>query len=193
MRKAVLGLVILLSFFLLGCPVTDLQPLYLPSDAVTEPALISKWIVADLKGSPTIEFQKSGDNTYSMITADPDEGLTDTYELHLVRLGGNLFADLRFSKRTHTGMDTAIDMPVGAVSAHMVVKLVIVKDDLSFSTMEDDNLKKKSATEAAPLAYLDYAPEGILVTADTAALRRYVTAHATDGFSEPEHWRRVSQ
>jgi hypothetical protein len=66
-------------------------------------------------------------------------------------------------------------------------------DDLAYSTIEDDTLKKNSATDKPPLAYLDYDSEGILVTADTKALRRYVTAHATDGFSEPEHWHRVSK
>jgi hypothetical protein len=43
MQKATLGLVILASLFLTGCPVSDLQLLYNSNDEVTEPALVGKW------------------------------------------------------------------------------------------------------------------------------------------------------
>jgi hypothetical protein len=195
MRKAALGLVLLASIFLAGCPVTDLLPLYNSSDAITEPALVGKWAMQDPSEKGSISFEKTQGNAYAMVLNDPDQGVADTYEVHLVRLGGNLYADIRFSKRTRGGNDknNDEDMPIGMISAHMIAKLQIAKDDLAFATMEDDALKKNSATDKPSLAYLDYEPDGILVTSDTDALRRYVLAHASDGFSEVEHWRRVSK
>jgi hypothetical protein len=38
---------------------------------------------------------------------------------------------------------------------------------------------------------LEYDSDDSLVLADTDTLRRYVTAHATDGFSEGDHWKRA--
>lgn len=180
-------------FFLLGCPVADLQPLYISSDEVTEPALVGNWAVPDSDEKETVSIEKSSGSSYIMKIPDAEDGFTDAYEIHLVRLGADLFGDVRFSSRASDKKHTNIDMPVGIISAHTVVKIQIVNDDLAWSTIEDDALKKISATDKPPLAYQDYDPDGILVTADTSALRRYVTAHATDGFSEPEHWRRASK
>ena len=59
-------------------------------------------------------------------SAIPD--LRDRYDVQLVRLGGNLFADLHFSNRAHG--DTNVDMPFGLIATHMVVKLTVTKDDL---------------------------------------------------------------
>jgi hypothetical protein len=189
MKKPLLGLVVVLSVFLAGCPVSDLHPLYNDGDNVSEPDLVGKWVSPDSSNNGSLSFEKSAGSAYSMIVNDPDQGVTDTYEVHLVRLGGNLFGDIRFSKRVRAGNNS--DMPVGMISGHLIVKLVIKNDDLAVSTMEDDLLEKNSATDKPSLAYQDHDPDGVLVTSDTEALRRYVTAHGTDGFSEPDHWNRA--
>jgi hypothetical protein len=193
MRKATLGLVLLACLLLVGCPTTNLHPLYISTDDVTEPALVGKWTLPDPTEKGSVSFEKSAGNTYSMILNDPDQGVTETYVVHLVRLGGGLFADIRFSSRKLKGASQDEDMPIGVISAHTIAKMQIAGDDLAFSTMEDDPVKKNSATDKPPLAYLDYDPDGILVIADTDALRRYVTAHAADGFSDIEHWHRISK
>ena len=86
-------------------------------------------------------------------------------------------------------------MPIGMIAAHMVVKLNVTKDDLNWATMEDDALKNVSKTDASAekpaVGKLEYDSDDALVLADTETLRRYVTAHATDGFSEGDHWHRM--
>jgi hypothetical protein len=194
MKKPLLGLVILASIFLAGCPVSDLHPLYNSSDNVLEPLLVGKWIPVDESGDKGfIAFEKASGSGYTMILNDPDTGLTDHYDVELVRLGGNLFADLKFSNRNHG--DTKVDMPIGVIATHMVVKLTISKDDLGWATMEDDALKNVLKTDAPSerptVGKMDYDSDDSLVLADTETLRRYVVAHVADGFSQTEHWKRA--
>jgi hypothetical protein len=193
MKKPILGLATLASFFLAGCPVSDLHPLYTSSDNVAEPLLVGKWIPPDSGDKGGISFEKASGSGYTMTVDDPDTGYSDRYDVQLVRLGGNLFADLHFSSRSHGA--TNIDMPFGVTATHMVVKLTVTKDDLGWATMEDDSLKNIMKTDAAPgkpaVGNLAYDSDDSLVLADTETLRRYVTAHATDGFSAGDHLKRA--
>jgi len=193
MRKPILGLVLLASIFLAGCPVSTLHPLYNDGENVVEPLLVGKWILPNTDEKGVISFENASGGGYTMIIDDPESGLTDRYEVHLVRLGGNLFADLRFSNRAHG--DATADMPFGVIATHMVAKLTVSKDDLGWATMEDDALKnilkKDAAAEKHAFGNMAYDSEDSLVLADTQTLRRYVTAHGTDGFSEGDHSHRA--
>jgi hypothetical protein len=193
MKKPTLGLLVLASFLLTGCPVSNLHPLYNNSDNIAEPLLAGKWIPPDNDDKGSISFEKASGSGYTMVIDDPDSGFADRYDVQLVRLGGILFGDFRFSNRSHAGAN--IEMPFGMVSAHMVVKLKVSQDDLEWSTMEDDALKNVMKTDAPPekptVGKLEYDADDSLVLADTETLRRYVVAHATDGFSEVEHLKRA--
>jgi len=192
MKKPILGLLVLASFLLTGCPVSNLHPLYNNSDNVAEPLLVGKWIPPDSGDKGSISFEKASGSGYTMVIDDPDTGFSDRYDVQLVRLSGILFGDFRFSGRSHASAN--IDMPFGMVSAHMVVKLKVSKDDMEWSTMEDDALKNVMKTDVSPekptVGKLEYDADDSLVLADTDTLRRYVVAHATDGFSEVEHLKR---
>jgi hypothetical protein len=193
-KKTILGLVILASIFLAGCPVSDLHPLYNDSDKnVVEPLLVGKWTSADANDKGSVSFEKASGSGYTMILDDPDKGIVDQYEVHLVRLGGKLFADLRFSSRAHG--DAAVDMPFGLISAHVVAQLTVSKDDLGWATMEDnrknDASGKDDAAKKPTVGNLPYDADDLLVLADTETLRKYVAAHAIDGFWDADHLKRA--
>jgi len=191
MKKPALGLILFASLLLTGCPVSTLHPLY-NNDNVAEPLLVGNWILPDTEDKGVIAFEKSSGSGYTMVLTDPDTGYTDRYDVQLVRLGENLFGDLKFASRSKSG--TNMDMPFSLVSAHMIIKLKVSKDTLDWSTMEDDAMKNLVKTDAAPgkpaVGNLQYDSDNSLVLADTDTLRRYVTAHGTDGFSEAEHLKR---
>jgi hypothetical protein len=193
MKKTILGLVIVASIFLAGCPVSDLHPLNNSSDNVAEPLLVGKWIPPDSGDKGFVAFEKAESSGYTMIVSDPATGLTDQYEVHLVRLGVKLFADLRFSSRAHG--DATVDMPFGLISAHVVAQLTISKDDLGWATMEDnrknDASGKDDAAKKPTVGSLPYDADDLLVLADTESLRKYVAAHATDAFSDAAHLKRA--
>src|ERR1039458_1392055 len=72
MKKPILGLVILASLFLAGCPVSDLHPLYNSTDNVLEPLLVGKWVPPDSNDEGSISFEKSSGSGYAMIVSDPE-------------------------------------------------------------------------------------------------------------------------
>jgi hypothetical protein len=193
MKKTILGLVIVASFFLAGCPVSDLHPLYNSSDNVSEPLLVGKWTPPDAGDKGFIAFEAASNGGYTMIVQDPDSKDADHYDVRLVRLGENLFADLRFANRARG--EANVDMPIGVIATHMVVKLTVAKDDLGWAAMDDDAMKLFSKTDARPdepaSGKLEYDSDTLLVLSGTETLRRYVVAHATDGFPEIVRWHRA--
>lgn len=164
-----------------GCPAYSVHPLYTDQDAVVEPALEGTWTDSSDEKSE-FRFKQSGDHEYTMVVSDPDSRIEQNYKVNVVRLGDQLFVDLAFKDQTVNG--AKIDDPIGVIPTHAIAKVSISGDDLAYATLEDEPIQKQN-----PRAGLRYvATEGtLLVTAQTEALRRYVSVHADDAFSEWNH------
>lgn len=175
---------------LIACPSYSLHPLYTDQDAVAEPALEGTWVSPDPGDKGEMTFKKVSDYEYSLAIVDPDIKASQTYKVHLVHLGGQLFMDLVFDDQTVDGVKQ--DDPIGVLATHVILKLKTSGDDLAYATLEDDAIKKPNPTGGAPLDYLG-TDEGLLVTAPTDALRRYISAHTEDVFSEFEHFKRKAK
>jgi hypothetical protein len=168
-----------------GCPSSSVYPLYTDQDAVVEPALEGMWSSLGADENEEFLFRKSGDYEYSLTIFCPDTKVTQNYEVHLVRLGGQLFMDLIFKDQAVDGAE--VDDPLGVVSTHIIAKVNISGDDLAYAMLEDDAIRNQSVS--APLDY-QIANGSMLVTTQTEALRRYISAHAEDVFSDFEHLQR---
>lgn len=104
-----------------------------------------------------------------------------------MRLQGQLFMDLIVNDQTIAG--ARLEAPIGVIATHVITKVKISADDLAYATLEDDAIRKQSAEGGVPLDF-HRSDEGLLVTAPTDALRRYVSAHTEDAFSDFEHLKR---
>lgn len=165
-----------------ACPAFSVHPLYADQDAVVEPNLEGTW-VGDSDDKSELLFKQSGAHQYSLVMSDPNSRSEHNYQLNLVRLGDQLFMDLVFQDQTVNG--TKIDDPFGVISYHVIAKVNVAGDDLAYATLEDEPIQKQNP-QGTRLKHVT-TDEGLLVTADTEALRRYVSAHADDGFSDWEH------
>ncbi|HXW54229.1 MAG TPA: hypothetical protein VEJ67_00680 [Candidatus Cybelea sp.] len=170
-----------------GCPSSSVYPLYTDQDAVVEPALEGMWSSLGPDENEEFLFRKSGDHEYSLTIFCADTKVTQNYEVHLVRLGGQLFMDLIFKDQAVDGAE--VDDPLGVVSTHVIAKVNISGDDLAYATLEDDAIRNQSVSGATPLDY-QMANGSMLVTTQTEALRLYISAHAEDVFSDFEHLQR---
>lgn len=168
-----------------GCAPSSLHPLYTDQDAVVEPALEGAW-GSDHDDKAELVFQKSGDHEYNMAIFCTDTKVSQNYEVHLVRLGGQMFMDLIFKGQTVNGAE--VDAPLGIVPAHVIAKVNISGDDLAYAPLDDEAIRK-SISEGTPLDY-QMVDETMLVTARTDALRGFVSSHAEDVFSNFEHLKR---
>lgn len=173
---------------LIGCPSYSLHPLYTDQDAVTEPALEGTWVGTDPSDKGEVTFKKVGDHEYSAASFDSEPKVIQTYKVHLVRLGGQLFMDYIADEQTIAG--AKVDNPPGVIATRMILKLKVSGDDLTFATLEDDAIRKQNPAGSTPLDY-QITDEGVvLVTAQTDALRRYISAHTEDVFSSVDHLKR---
>jgi hypothetical protein len=87
-------LLFLFSVWLLlsGCPSFSLHPLYTDEDVVMEPALEGTWPRVPA-GNEKLLFQKAGSAEYSLVIFCPETRVSQNYDVHLVRLGGQLFEE----------------------------------------------------------------------------------------------------
>lgn len=173
---------------LTGCPSYSVHPLYTDQDAVVEPALEGWWSNPESDDKQGIVFQKSSDRKYTMSVLQPDAKVRQNYEVHLVRLGSEEFMDIIADDQTINGVN--LDLPMGAIPTHVILKVKISGDDLAFATLEGDAIRKQSPAGEVVLDY-QMLDRGVLVTAPTDALRRYLAAHTQDVFTPVEHLKRT--
>ncbi len=173
---------------LIGCPSYSLHPLCTDQDAVVEPALEGTWLGTDPGDKGEITFKKVGEHEYSAASFDADPKVIQTYKIHLVRLGGQLFMDYIADEQTIAG--AKLDNPPGVIATHMIMKVKVSGDDLAYATLEDDAIRKQNPTGGGPLDYQITDEGAVLVTAQTDTLRRYISAHTDDTFSSFDHLKR---
>jgi hypothetical protein len=108
------------------CGPSSVHALYTDRDVAVEPALEETWSqMPDDKVE--LIFQKSSDYKYDLAISCTDTKVSQEYEVHLVRLGGQLFMDLIFKDQTVDGKQ--VDYPLGVFPVHVIAKLTISGDD----------------------------------------------------------------
>lgn len=190
MKTLALPFAALACLALSGCAPTSIHSLYTSEDAVVEPALEGTWMDADKQDDTPIVLKKSGDHQYTMTIVDPDKKFVQNYDVNLVRLGNELYMDLAFSDQTIDG--EKVDLPLGALPSHEIVKLRITGDDLAYATLDSKEIRKQNQWTSQPLAFTD-TDEDALIVSPTADLRNYITTHADDVFGDFEHLTRKPQ
>jgi hypothetical protein len=188
MRLPALVATLLATLSIAGCAST-VSPLYVKTDAVTDPAIVGTWTGSDKNGSGTVGIEAEKDGSYQVSIHDDNSGDDAVYDAHLVKLGSTSFADLILARFHHAGKD--VDLPWGAVALHEIVKYQLSGDDLGVSVIEDDLLTKSVKQPGFPLRVRDTAKNGdTVILSSTAELRRYLAAHPADIFGESEHFKR---
>jgi hypothetical protein len=190
MKPPLLLLIAFACLLLAGCPSYSLYPLYTDQDAVSEPALEGAWSNSEVSDKKELVFQKSSDHEYDLTTVHPDTKVTQTYKVHLVRLGTQMFMDLIADDQTINGAN--LEAPIGTVPTHVILKVKVSGDDFAYATLEDEAVRKQHASGGAGLNY-QIVDGGVLLMTPTDALRPYISAHAEDLFSKFDHLKRKSK
>jgi len=188
--KVLLLFLLIACLSLIGCPSYSVHPLYTDQDAVVEPALEGTWSDPDSDDKEGIVFRKSGDRKYTLSVFHPDTKVKENYEVHLVRLGDQMFMDIIADDQT-VG-NAKLDGPMGVIPTHLIWRVKISGDDLAYATLEDEAIRKQSAAGGAALNY-QMVGDRVLVTTPTDALRGYISAHSQDAFSKMDHLKRIGK
>jgi hypothetical protein len=194
MRASLILCVAFCSLALSGCStVYSAYPLNTSEDAVEEPALLGEWksttheddgfciingdhnsyvLITSVKGAQS----NQGANSEGDRTAEQPPKLLQAYQVTLVRLGDQLFADMVGVGQALN--DTEIEPLAGARYHHIILELNLTDSDLGYSVLGTAAVKEASQQGYAPLSYVEIGDD-ILLTASTEELR-WAVSHYTD-------------
>ena len=178
---------LLAVIFVAGCAST-VSPLYLKTDAVTDPAIVGTWISTD-KDPGTVRIEAMKDGSYQVSVRDDKSGDNSVYQTHLIKLGSTSFADLLLTTSHLSGQD--VQLPWGAVSLHQIVKYQVAGDDLTLSLIGNDALRNSARQPGFPLRFQDTKENGdLVILSSTDELRRYFSSHPAGIFGDAGHFKR---
>lgn len=208
MRALLIPCVAFCSLALSGCSVVySVHPLATKDDAVDEPALVGQWKPSS--DDARLCIQKGDHNIYTLLVADSDSKpdsdskaerdsksekdpkLVEAYQITLVRLEDQLFADMVATDQAVDG--TRIEPPAGTLRHHVILRLKVTDSDLAYSALRTSAIEEAKKQGLAPWDYLEI-DDGLLLTASTEELRWSVSHYADRLFDEDEeHFIRVTE
>lgn len=184
MRISIVAL-LLLSALVAGCA-SSVSPLYTKADATDDPGLVGTWTSDKSDALDSIRIEKSKDGAYEAIVRDAKGGTEATYEMHVIKLGDNNFADLMLSNYTH-GNDS-VDLPMGAVALHQIAKYKLAGDELSVAFVDSDAFDKASKKDGFTIQFRSTKSESgdVVIISATEQIRAYLASHPADIFGDPD-------
>lgn len=183
--RLVLAFAVLL---LAGCVVTSIYPFYTEKDLFFNPALLGKWCDASATNQPPeyAQVEAAGEKGYRLTVFTKEQ--TNGSELHLFRLGQQLFMD---EFPTNRSLDF--------VPTHQLSKVMRVEPTLQAASMNYDwlaGLLEKHPRAIRHLVLPDQPGDKngrIVLTADTRELQRFVLKYLNDtnAWNKPSEWKRL--
>jgi hypothetical protein len=184
LRAAVL---ILFSSFLVGCAYS-IHPLYQEGKTVLEPAIVGAWTGEDSDGDKfAVSLAEVNHSFYKATLTRPDSGRTVLYDVFLLRLGDQLYADILLEGFMVRGKRKEVDDTVGLVPLHMFAKVAVQKDTFSFAILSQEWLKDQFAAHKLSLPHEDLDSDDIIFTAAPPELQTFLQRISSnpDAFDKP--------
>lgn len=184
MRKRLAVVAAGLAVLLTGCvPAPFLFPLYTESDKAFDARLVGKWKQVpkpdDKEQDPAQWiFERNDDGAsydFTLGSEDPKKGGLLS-RARLVRLKDYVFINFEAPDLEKRGV---LQAPIPAISGNFIGRIRIEQDKVRMDMVEDTWVEKQVKAGTLPLSYIA-APQGILLTAKTEELRKFVVEHAED-------------
>lgn len=168
-----------------GCYVQSINPYYTDEDLVKDDALIGTWLVKDNSSDKQEEWAFENNEDNSLVLRITKEDATDTVKVRTFELNGVKLMDL------YPG-ESGIDPQTHFISAfqwvpvHLLAKYEVDAEQgqllvypLSVEWFKDMALKRKLDIE-----YTVYEKNQVLLTADSAQIREFLSEHLDEAFAE---------
>ncbi|HPN84143.1 MAG TPA: hypothetical protein PK821_02295 [Victivallales bacterium] len=178
-KIAVSSVLILLSVFMFGCAIQSLNPFCFPEDAISVPEINGKW-------KPVYENLEEGKRVEDWnIEADriicyDENNVKSILSVKFFKIEKILFADLTAGepvedKALFNGYWAACVVPV-----HVVAKFAVSGDELRIIPADYLAVKQKIEEGIIKLSHVKRADGGILLTADTESLKKFISDFKDD-------------
>ena len=184
------------ALLLAGCWQKSLHPFYQPQDLVFDDGLLGTWRegeepkAGDEDTGNVWRFARRDAGGYELELADGDQ--TNRYVAQLFELDNVLLLDIVPAERT-----------MSTIPAHNLFKVITTERQLALAALNTDWMQKWLRKNPGRLAHFavvdtdhpeDRKTDEFVLTADTAALQKFLRAHwgETNLFAEPEPLRFVA-
>jgi hypothetical protein len=171
-RKAVILAVLGSALLMTGCgDLLSLHPLYTGQDRVFDAALEGRWEDDD----NLLTVERSGDSYEVVLKSKKDPSEKQTYEMHLVNIGGVRFADI---------------LPTGGILGHMFLKVRVSASELRIAFFDSAWLRERIPHEDVLVAKGN---RQAVLTAHTPELRKQVEKYAAapEAYDDEIRYRRA--
>ena len=168
MRALRLAVGLLAALVSPACLVVSLQPVYEPETIAFDPALLGSWTSAD--EDVTLTFERGEWHSYHVVVSQDDE----RYRLsaRMTRLGSALYLDV-------TPLD-GTDLPALTLPVHGCYRLEMTEEGMSLAELNYEMFERKARGGVHDLPLVVDARSNVVITAGTADLRRWLTAHGDE-------------
>jgi len=183
MRWKGITLIAATALLLQGCFVLSLHPLYTDGDTVSESQLLGRWLESpdspDSSGAWVFE-PTDEENAYllKLIKNDSTEG---EFQVHLVKLGGNLFMDLFPKEPEHLNEYFVSHV----IPAHSFWRVELEGDTLKLGSLDFDWLKDAMGSGKVDIKH-ESLENIMLLTAQPSDLQKLLAEHGDEAFKDFE-------
>ena len=171
------------AFLLCSC-IPSVNPFYTQKDIAFDTGLLGEWRQVEADKTEEWKFEKDEDDAYKLVVKDK-EGKTGEFKAHLFKLKQERFLDLIPSDCSFATNQADL-VGFSVFPGHLVFRVNQLGPQLSLAAMNYDWLEKHLKAYPKALAHRRH-DNGILLTADTRSLQRFILAHLHEGelFGDP--------
>lgn len=182
-----IGIFVLVLVFITGCSLPSIHPLYDENTTVTDSRLEGSW-----QSGPESQwtFKKVAGESYYKVAYTEGEA-TNTFDVHLVKLGKNFFLDFIPDELEPKSLTSFTMMHL--VPAHTFAKLELSDDKMIIHPFDADFISEQIKNNRMRIKHEITANNDVLLTANTEDLQKFVLKYADkeEVFEDGEIWTKV--
>lgn len=175
---------ILLSSLLVGCAYS-IHPLYQEKDPILQPGFAGTWLGENEDGSKIeVIVAETKHGYYEATITEPASNRTAAYDINLLRLGDQLYADILLTEIKRGEKDDDVG---GTVALHMFAKVTVQKDTITFLFLNGDWLKDHFTAHKLSVPHENLDEYTTILTAPPPKLQKFMRKISTnsDAFADP--------
>ena len=167
-----------IALLLAGC-IPSINPYYRAKDLVFAPELVGEWQARNESDQPAQwRFERLEDKAYKL-TVTEDKAKKGEFTAHLFKIRNEQFLDIVPSKCDYDSNQASL-IAAAMFPGHLLLRVGQIGPELKMAPFDYDWLKKY--LDENPKAIAHHAEsDGIVLTAGTADLQRFVLAHLAEG------------
>lgn len=175
--KKYLWLLTILIFLLHGC-IPSIYPLYSEDKLIFEELLIGEW--REDGDYPLWRFERGDETgTYYTLLHTSEEGKSSSYEVHLVKLGDNLYFDF-YPDGDQNGVQDLDDfLQIHLFPVHTFARVELSGEKVAFYMFDTDWLSKLIEQRKIRIRH-ENTDDMLLLSAGTEELQQFVEKYGDD-------------